>query len=341
MDIVFDSTVLPEAERAAAWEDVTARALRPTRFRSLDPSTFAMRLRTMNLGAAQLTQMSFGSLESERTPRLIRQADPELFQIALVRHGLQGIEQKRNYARLRAGDMVLYESSRPFRTHSDAIGGGLGEILVLQFPRGMLRLPSLATDRLLAQRLPADGPNRILARFLVALADDYSRLQRPETEGFGSAAIELATTTLAICSGRETAGQASENVLMLRLKDFINTHLHDPDLTPATIAAAHSVSLRTLHRVFQRHALTVSTYVRERRIDRSRRNLADPCMRHLSIGTIAAGCGFSTAADFSRAFRKSTGMAPSEYRNMMFLAASAASSPRCVRPASSPVSQRL
>jgi AraC-like DNA-binding protein len=333
MDIVFDSTALPEAERAAAWEDVTARALRPTRFRSLDSSTFAMRLQAMGLGAARLTQLTFGSLESERTPKLIRQADPELFHIALVRRGSQhmGLEQKRNVARLHAGDMVLYESSRPFCTYSH--GAGVTEILVLQFPRGLLRLPYSAADSLLARPLSTDGPCRILARFLLALAEDYPRLQRSESEGFGDIAIDLVTTSLAICSGREAAGQAADNVLILQLKDFVNANLHDQNLTPAMIADAHAISLRTLHRVFQRHGLTVSSYVRERRIDRSRRNLADPGMRHLSISTIATGSGFPTAADFSRAFRKSEGMTPSEYRQATCTASPA------IHPAS-PVTSR-
>lgn len=273
-----------------------------------------MRLRTMGLGAARLTQLTFGPLESERTPKLIRQDDPELFHIALVRRGSQkmGIEQKRNFSRLHAGELVLYESSRPFCTYSG--GTGVTEILVLQFPKGLLRLPYSAADRLLARPFSVDGPCRILARYLVALADDYPSLQRSETEGFGNIAIDLVTTSLAVYSGREATGQAAENVLILRLKHFINANLHDPELTPAVIADAHAISLRTLHRVFQRSSLTVSSYVRERRIDRGRRNLADPSMRHLGISAIGAGCGFSTAADFSRAFRKSVGMTPTEYR---------------------------
>ncbi|WP_253770955.1 helix-turn-helix domain-containing protein [Goodfellowiella coeruleoviolacea] len=53
---------------------------------------------------------------------------------------------------------------------------------------------------------------------------------------------------------------------------------------------------------------------RRRRLDRCQRDLADPSLHHLSIAAIAARWGFARPADFSRAFRRATGMSPGEYR---------------------------
>ena len=50
--------------------------------------------------------------------------------------------------------------------------------------------------------------------------------------------------------------------------------------------------------------------------DRARRDLADHRLDHLTIATIAHRWGFARPADFSRTFRRQTGMPPREYRDI-------------------------
>lgn len=49
-------------------------------------------------------------------------------------------------------------------------------------------------------------------------------------------------------------------------------------------------------------------YVRGRRLRRCRELLADPARRDMSIVDMAAAHGFSNAANFARAFRRSMGL---------------------------------
>jgi AraC-like DNA-binding protein len=87
-------------------------------------------------------------------------------------------------------------------------------------------------------------------------------------------------------------------------------------LRPATIARAHQISPRYLHRIFQQHhSVSVATHIRTRRLDRARRDLVDRRLDHLTIATIARRWGFSRPADFSRAFQRYTGAPPRDYRN--------------------------
>ena len=46
---------------------------------------------------------------------------------------------------------------------------------------------------------------------------------------------------------------------------FIQQHLDDPGLSPAEIAAAHHISLRLLHKLFQEQGETVAGWIRARR----------------------------------------------------------------------------
>ena len=55
-------------------------------------------------------------------------------------------------------------------------------------------------------------------------------------------------------------------------------------------------------------------WTRQRRLERCRRDLADPALAARPVAAIAARWGFPSAAEFSRAFRAAHGMPPGEYR---------------------------
>ncbi|WP_433152417.1 helix-turn-helix domain-containing protein [Actinomadura nitritigenes] len=110
-------------------------------------------------------------------------------------------------------------------------------------------------------------------------------------------------------------GPGPEEAAAVRaIKEWIEAHLRDPDLTPAAIAAAHHVSVRQLYRVFEPSGTTVARYVRDLRLERCRRELSDPSLAGLRIGAIASRWGLPDAAGFSRAFRAAYGLSPSAYR---------------------------
>ncbi|MFV2171690.1 helix-turn-helix transcriptional regulator [Actinomadura sp. LOL_016] len=74
------------------------------------------------------------------------------------------------------------------------------------------------------------------------------------------------------------------------------------------------MSLSYLHRVFQADGTTVAGWIRRRRLERARRDLADPALHDLPVGRIAARWGFTHPAVFTRAFRAAYDVTPSEYR---------------------------
>ncbi|MEU5695239.1 helix-turn-helix domain-containing protein [Actinosynnema sp. NPDC020468] len=313
---LFDSDKIPGQDRAEAWRDVTGKALVTTEFHVPEATGFHARLGVRSLGIAQVTGMSYTSLSSRRTYRAIRRSDPELCQVGLVRSGRQGIEQNRRNVVVDAGELVVYDSSRPFEAR---VGDSTppAESVVLQFRRRLLPLPAHKVARLLAVPLPATtGIGRLLTGFLVALTDDRGRWTEHDAHRLGPIAIDLVSAWLAHHLDDDTAPPGSPSqVLYLRVKDFVEENLHRPDLDPPAIAAAHHISVRYLHRIFQQHHDTgVDAHVRHRRLDRCRRDLADPALRHLTIAAIAARRGFTRPADFSRAFRRETGLSPSEFR---------------------------
>jgi AraC-like DNA-binding protein len=100
----------------------------------------------------------------------------------------------------------------------------------------------------------------------------------------------------------------------LRIRAFIEQRLADPELTPATIAAEHHISLRYLHKLFHGQGITVAGWIRDRRLERCRRDLADPTLTARPISAVAARWGFTNPAHFSQAFRAAYGLSPRQFR---------------------------
>ena len=102
--------------------------------------------------------------------------------------------------------------------------------------------------------------------------------------------------------------------LLLRAHAHAQSHLSDPSLAPGEIAAAVHVSKRYLHRLFEDDGATVSSWIRQRRLEGCRRDLADPSRRDETVTSIGARWGLTNPAHLSRLFRDAYGLSPTEYR---------------------------
>ncbi|MFD9031905.1 helix-turn-helix domain-containing protein [Streptomyces sp. NPDC059567] len=322
----FTTDALDPAERFGAWHDLTATALIPTVIGSEHADDFHAEAHILDLGAVQVAAMRYRPLSSSRTPRLISRSDPGYYQLSLTLSGEMWISQGGRDTTLGAGDLMVYDSSLPFHGGTRSEEGRLGHI-VAQFPKALLPLPAREAERLVALRMGSDsGFGAMLAQFLVRLAADWGSRQDEAPGGASFAESEaprLTRVMLDLLAGAAgpylDAASAQEpesrrHALFLRIQEFVRLRLADPGLTPHTIAAAHHISVRYLHLLCQEHGVTVSGWIRDRRLDRARRDLADPAQRAAPVHDIAARWGFRHHAAFSRAFRTAYGCTPSEYR---------------------------
>jgi AraC-like DNA-binding protein len=267
----------------------------------------------------QVVVMDVMPITVRRTPALISQADPDMLKILLAcDSGGSVVEQGGRQARLSSpGEFAFYDTRRPYEV-SCAVGGERPvRLLTFMFPPSLLPFPPSRLNRLAAVRISAAiGLGDLTAQFLLQLARNVDHYSEAEAARLSTAALEVLATRLA----RELEGcvwstrEAHRHALLTTIQAFVQQHLGDPQLSPATVAAAHHISLRSLHQLFQDESLTVAGWIRRRRLERCRRDLCDPALAARPIAAIAARSGFSSAADFSRAFRAAHGLPPSDYR---------------------------
>jgi AraC-like DNA-binding protein len=225
------------------------------------------------------------------------------------------VEQAGQKSVLGPGDLTFVDLSRPARWATAA-----GQSVFLTFPRALLPLPHDEVARLSGTRIPGDhGTGALISSFARGLVEHLDDFGAAEGARLGATAVDLVTAALAPRLQRDAAlPPASQRELLLRqVNAFIERRLADPGLSPATIAAAHHISVRYLYKLFGQQRVGVTGWIRERRLERCRRDLLDPGLRLEPVSGIAARWGFTEPAHFSRAFRAAYGVPPAEYRATM------------------------
>jgi AraC-like DNA-binding protein len=91
-------------------------------------------------------------------------------------------------------------------------------------------------------------------------------------------------------------------------KRYIDQHLAEPALTPASTAAALGISVRHLHLLFEPTGTSFAQYVARRRLLQCRAALTSPVGAGRTVADIAFGWGFNRLATFYRAFEREFGL---------------------------------
>ncbi|WP_432923259.1 helix-turn-helix domain-containing protein [Microbispora sp. CA-135349] len=282
------------------------------------PARFAASARVFDLGGLQLSVVSHTMLRASRPAKLIRQSDPEVFQLHLLRGGTGGISQAGRDATVQAGQFLLVDSSRPCHGWRGA-DDGPATSLIVQFPRAALGLRSDMVGRLAAAPFAVrHGITRVLAGHLGHLAENAEGLTIRDAQAVAAVTLDLISAT---CADRVEATallspESRRQALLSSIHDFIRQRLRDPGLTPATIAAAHQISVRHLYKLFEEQGVTVAAWIRRCRLEQCHRDLADPRQRSRSIHAIATRWGFTDATTFGRAFRTAYRMSPRDHRDL-------------------------
>ncbi|KRE24984.1 helix-turn-helix domain-containing protein [Agromyces sp. Soil535] len=276
---------------------------------SADP--FWGRLRSVDFDDAHVHEVTASQHMVERTESLVAVSDERFYKASLQVSGTGLLIQDGREALLQPGDLAIYDTARPY----SLIFEQDMRMLVLMFPREQLGLPPDMMRQLTAHRFSStDGLGAMIIPFLQNVSQNLDRVGGATGPRLVHTAIDLITTMFANELDLEADPRDSHQLLMQQVRHYIETNLGSPELSPTQIAAVHFISTRHLHGLFREKGTTVSTWIRERRLENCRRDLIEPLNAHLSVGAIAARWGFVEAAHFSRVFKAAYEMSPSELR---------------------------
>jgi AraC-like DNA-binding protein len=317
MSVVLRAADVPARSRSEYVHEVVGTALGPLDVRTGDGNEVPDQVRAADLGTVRVGELwASRPGGADRRRRHIQAMDADLCKVDVVARGEVVVEQDGRQARLHAGDFTFVDLSRP----AHWTNGWSTRVVAIAFPRKLLPLRADDVAGLTAVGLDAgDGPGALFSSTARQLARQVDHLDPAGAPRVGTAALDLLTVALAGRLDRhgELPADVSRRALVLRVRAFIEDQLADPELTPAAVARAHHISLRSLYKLFEGEQTSVAGLIRERRLERCRRDLLDPSLGDVPVSAIAARWGLTNAAHFSRAFRAAYGASPVEYRRLV------------------------
>lgn len=314
MGILIRTSELSPARRREAWRELVCEALGPLEMRIDPDAPLHGEIEAGDVGSIGVGRVSTTTRHSvHRTSALVRRAGPEVHRLVLAVSGRPRVAQDDRALRLEPGQFTVYDFTRPYDLDYD----GAVELAVFTLPHGSLSLPFDALTQLTA--VPIDGTagtGALAASLLGRVAAEQGTYKPASASRLSTVMTDLVSAALAerLDEPDVVAYESQERLLVLRVRAFIEQNLSDLRLDPAAVAAAHHLSVRHLHRLFEAEHTTVAAWIRHRRLERCRTDLADPALRHHPVSAVAARWGLTDAAHFSRLFRRTYGLSPTEHR---------------------------
>ena len=159
-------------------------------------------------------------------------------------------------------------------------------------------------------KIASDSPFApLLAQTILLLTNVDGSLGERVKATLISTVVELIAAQFHSTEGMATASKSSAELSFHSLKRYVDLHITNPDLSPATAAAASKISVRTLHRLFARYLeMGFESYVVEARLKLTFAALQAARVR--TVSEAAYACGFNNVSHFTKRFSERFGISP-------------------------------
>jgi AraC-like DNA-binding protein len=304
---LLDLSAVEQGNRASAWVEAVPSVFPGLSVRRIDDHASNGDIRRIVMGG--------GSLWSVRSPASVvsytpsRQVETPGISLLMQRRGRTLVGQQRRRCELDAGDICVLDEQFPFTME----GEGSGEFIFLRMPRltVLSRNPHLEHQTAVAL-LSVEPAVSLVGQTLAAILLTAPFMRESQRRAAVVAMIEL----LGTIEARSEEGAGSAWWRVQAALSYIELNFATPGLSAEDVAQAQRISRRRLDQLLRETiGLTITSQIWKRRLDQAAADLADPARAQVTAAQIAFANGFEDAAHFTRAFRRSYGHSPLQWRN--------------------------
>jgi AraC-like DNA-binding protein len=309
----YSTDDLPAGDREPYWYEVWSKLVfcvihddRP------DPGTFHARVDAIVAGRFTVLDVDTGHCTARRTEREVARDNNEMLYLLRPEcnfHSTIGPSATNAHDfQFGPGDLGIASSEWRF----DAVASRGISFDMLLIPEEVLS-PLLAGGHLTRPWVvPSGSPIGSLLGTTFDATKKSLPLISPE---LGDAVLRNLCGLVALACGASEQGQlhgqrSVRAAHLERAKRYIEQHVAEPDLDPASTAAALGISLGYLHRLFEPTGTSFARYVQRRRLLKCRDTLGSVTEGGRSVADIAFGWGFNSLATFYRTFAREFGTSP-------------------------------
>jgi len=318
---VLSTGSVAESDRLDFWREVVCRTIAGIEAMALVRNRpYSGLIRTQSIPLPHLPNFDLIQVEADaqvvtRTRKLIDQSEGAWL-LMIQEEGLCEVGQGARKTLLSPGDIGFLDTSRPYKvTFPRSFKQS-----ILKMPPALFRDIAPRGGDLAGAALPGGQALTAIARQNLLLLEHNANAIEPI---FLSAAANCAIGHLSLAMRATLRGEAQRigghaiSDYVARANAYISDHLHDAELSVARIARSVGVSAGYLQQLYRAAtSLTLTQSILDLRLANCRRELADPSLANESVTSIAFRWGFSESSSFSRAFRRTFGVSPRQYRQL-------------------------
>lgn len=299
------------------WGQRVGNDLMEFRFSAQDNHAFQGDFEAANFLGASVFSMATGDHVAERTADHIKNEDEEYVIVTFQVDGTLKLTQHGRQVQLSPGQIGLYLSSKPAQLECS----GNYQSRSIRIPVSRLNTRTQRWDEMGA--LSLDGTQSLappILSFLTGLFPAAPTLTSSTRAAVANHLVGLVEAMLAdLYSPGEESLQSPPVDLLEQCLEFIEANLSDPELNPQMVAASAHISVRYLHQVFRKSGKTCASYIRLRRLERVRADLALEEFAMMSVEKILQRWGVQNPSHFGQVFKRTEGCTPAEFRRKALL----------------------
>lgn len=300
-----------QTERFAFWREAICESYVLLDCECDDPDLFDGEI-LLNRMSRLSTSFVKGSQQFvQRRKKDISRSSEASFLISLQLAGDGVISQCGREAYLQRGDFALYSSEDRYSLN---LPSGFRQ-LVVQIPRAELlgRLPKadLLTGITVSSQSAIGGIiNDSVLRLISAIDQSGDAVRQCMQDTI----VDLFVMGLASLDAAKHQLSKPEQQILLRADGIIRSNLHNPDFNRHTLADRMGMSVRRLSEIYQNDKRSISSTIRDMRLNRIAADLKDSRYLRQTISDIAFRWGVVNQQSLARNFKDMFGTTPRDYR---------------------------
>lgn len=309
----FSTAGVEPRRKLEFWNDLASNCFSPLISEPQDPLTFSGWLTRAAVEDFRLAEVYSDAQLVRHSRSHVARTRQAMFFLHMQLDGASVTRQDGREARLQPGDFTLADNTRPY----EIAFSGPNRMFVLGIPVAQMRRHLACPESVVAIPMSAcAGLNGLVSNFMRDFwTQCRSDLQPAVAPRVTHAILDLVASAYAVAVQNQCDRSSLATAHRIRIMNYIEAHLGDPDLTPLQVAQACRMTTRYLHHLFSDEEETIAKYILRRRLEQCSRALADPSQRGRTVTAIAFDYGFNSPTHFGRVFRARYRATPREYRH--------------------------
>jgi AraC-like DNA-binding protein len=308
----FSTAGLDPRRKLAFWNERASESFSPLVSEPDDIRVFNGSIIRGSIGDMSVAEVYSDAQIVRHSRSHVARTKDAMFFLHLQLEGESISRQDGRESHLHAGDFTLCDSTRRY----EMVFAAANRMLVLGIPSAMLRRQVGCPESLAAIPMTGNrGASGLLSQLLRRYWSEYTH-GPDEQPGSRIAVAILDLIGAAYADVPQALGDRSSlgTAHRIRIINYIEAHLNDPDLTPTRIADACKMTARYLHHLFSDQDETVARYILRRRLEACSKALQSGAQRGRTVTAIAFDYGFNSPTHFGRVFRAKFNVTPREFR---------------------------